>query len=430
MIRLRRWQPHLALVLTFLLSCTAAIPAHAAASTPAATPGPCIDGVLPHGALSKICIPSSGWNGDLVLFGHGYVAPNEPLQFANLQVGDVSLPDVMQQLGFAFATTSYRENGLAILPGVQDVIELVSAFGSQPVVRQAGGPRHTYMLGGSEGGLITTLLVERRPDLFTGALAACGPIGDFQAQINYIGDFRVLFDYFFPNVIPGSPIAPPPEVMADWTSKYVPAIQRALAAAPDNALQLISTSHAAIDPADLSTITQTALDVLWYSVFSTTDAAQKLGGNPYGNRHTFYTGSTNDVLLNLRVEREDASPRALAAVGAYQTSGRLTKPLLTLHTTGDDVIPFGHEILYALKVQATGSSRNLGVLPVFRYRHCNFTAGELLFGFAELVQATSGPAAAVMSNRADVQKARTDFERNRGRPLPGGAARGAVAPPR
>jgi len=29
----------------------------------------------------------------------------------------------------------------------------------------------------------------------------CGPIGSFQQQIDYLGDARVLFDYFFPGVL-------------------------------------------------------------------------------------------------------------------------------------------------------------------------------------------------------------------------------------
>ena len=40
--------------------------AHAAAE-PAATPGACAQGALPAGALVDICVPSSGWNGDLVI---------------------------------------------------------------------------------------------------------------------------------------------------------------------------------------------------------------------------------------------------------------------------------------------------------------------------------------------------------------------------
>ena len=65
------------------------------------------------------------------------------------------------------------------------------------------------MTGVSEGGLITALAIEQRPDVFDGGLSTCGPIGDFSQQINYFGDFRVLFDYFFPGVMPGSPISIP-----------------------------------------------------------------------------------------------------------------------------------------------------------------------------------------------------------------------------
>ena len=52
-------------------------PAPAVAADP--VPGPCLLGRLPHGALSLICTPTSGWNGDLVVFAHGYVACNAPL---------------------------------------------------------------------------------------------------------------------------------------------------------------------------------------------------------------------------------------------------------------------------------------------------------------------------------------------------------------
>ena len=157
-------------------------------------PGPCRDGVLPSGALGRICVPIAGWNGQLVVFAHGYVAFNEPLAFYHLQLPDgTDIPTLVQGLGFAFATTSYRQNGLAILEGVDDIRELVAAF------RVAvGTPGRTYLTGVSEGGAVTALLAERSPQLFTGALATCGPIGSFRYQVDYVGDFRVLFDYFFP----------------------------------------------------------------------------------------------------------------------------------------------------------------------------------------------------------------------------------------
>jgi hypothetical protein len=350
------------------------------------TPGECQDGVLPSGALSRICIPATGWNGDLVIWAHGYTAHNEPVDFQNLILPDGTyLPDLVQKLGFAFATTSYRTNGLVILEGADDIRELVSVF--PDVAGRA--PRHTYMTGASEGGIITTLLVEQSPELFSGGLACCGPIGDFQKQLNYLGDFRVLFDYFFPGVIPGSPITIPQEVIDNWDTVYMPAVMDELADNPEAFLQLIKTSKATIDQNDLDDATESAAGLLWYNVFATNDAADKLDGNPYSNRGRWYRGSENNLDLNRSVERFTADPAALTEITKYQTTGNVTIPLVTLHTTGDEIVPFWHEVLYFEKVSTSGSV-SVTQLPVKRYGHCNFTTSEVLAAFGLLILQVTG----------------------------------------
>ena len=105
-------------------------------------------------------------------------------------------------LGYAYATTSYRANGLVADLAVEDVAQL-----AQEVRRRfRPDPVRTYVVGVSEGGLVAALTAERHADLFDGAVAACGPVGDFTAQIDYFGDFRVVFDHYFPGVIPGDPM--------------------------------------------------------------------------------------------------------------------------------------------------------------------------------------------------------------------------------
>src|SRR5256885_305435 len=107
----------LCVVATVLLS--SGIVAAPAGAHAAPTPGPCQDGTLPSGALSRICIPSTGWNGDLVVWAHGYVDATQPITFYHLDLpGGLYLPALVQSLGYAFATTSYRKNGLAVLEGV------------------------------------------------------------------------------------------------------------------------------------------------------------------------------------------------------------------------------------------------------------------------------------------------------------------------
>jgi len=349
------------------------------------TPGECQDGVLPSGALSRICIPTTGWNSDLVIWAHGYIAYNEPLNFQHLTFDGIYLPDLVQRLGFAFATTSYRTNGLAILEGADDIRELVAAF-----TDVAGdSPRHTYMTGASEGGLITTLLVEQSPELFSGGLACCGPIGDFEKQISYMGDFRVLFDYFFPGIIPSSPISIPQEVIDDWEAVYVPAITDELADTPGAFLQLIRTSKAPMDRVNLDEAIEPAVDLLWYNIFGTNDAASKLDGNPYGNRGHWYWGSENDLKLNLSVQRFIADPAALDELANYQTTGNMTIPLVTIHTVGDEIVPFWHELIYSEKVNTKGKG-SVTQIPVFRHGHCNFTAGEVLAAFGLLILQVTG----------------------------------------
>src|SRR5262249_25466776 len=110
-----------------------------------------------------------------------------------------------------------------------------------------------------------------------------------------------------------------------------------------------------------------------------------LGGHTFDNRDRVYSGSSNDVELNRRVHRFNAQKTALSALQGYETSGNLNKPLVTLHTTGDHVIPYAlHEPPYLGKVlsQAKGSFLAQYAPPTFG--HCTFTPSDLLTAFSDL----------------------------------------------
>jgi alpha-beta hydrolase superfamily lysophospholipase len=327
------------------------------------------------------------WNKHLVVFAHGYVSPEEPvgIPYDQLMLDDTSIPEIVTGLGFAFATTSYRRNGLAVVEGVDDVTELVRHFAGQK-----SQPDHVYLVGGSEGGLVTALALEQAPGTFSGGLAACGPIGDFGRQVDYWGDFRVLFDYFFPGLLPGKATDVPKRVRARWESHYLPRIRDAFAASPERLDQLLRVSRAPFDPNNPETKIETALGILWYNVFATNDAGKRLGGNPYDNSRRLYLGSGNDFWLNLLVDRYHADVGALAEIEQhYETGGKLAAPLVTLHTTADPIVPHWHEPLYSLKAAASSGRRHTH-LPVFRYGHCSFRAEEALVAFVLLVLKVEG----------------------------------------
>jgi pimeloyl-ACP methyl ester carboxylesterase len=345
-------------------------------------------GTQTDGAVYDLYMPeTSCWNGNLVVFAHGYVAPGLPIGVPQdqLTIGGLSLPATFNQLGYGFAASSYDKNGLAIVQGVNDTEDLV-----QNILRPQLKPNRVYLIGASEGGLVTVLSAEQLPHVYNAAGAACGPIGSFQGQINYLGDFRVIFDYFFPGVIPGSPISITPEVMTDWTTVYEPKILAALEANPSAAAQLIKVTGAAVT-SDPTTVGETVLGILWYNVFATNDATATLGGSPYDNHNRIYLGSSNDLLLNLKVPRFTAVPAALAAVAAhYETSGRLTMPTVTIHTTLDPIIPYWQEPLYTVKTIAAGTFLQRTPIPVAAYGHCAFSGTDVLAAFAIIVFRDTG----------------------------------------
>lgn len=358
---------------------------------PARAQSTCTDGMQASGAVYRICTPPPGaWNGDLVVFAHGYVAPGEPIGIPEdqLELGDDYLPDIITGLGYGFAMSSYSVNGLAILPGLADTVDVVQVFS-----QQVGVPNRVYLTGASEGGLITTLGVEQRVDVFDGGLSTCGPVGDFRQQIDYWGDVRVLFDYFFPGVIPGSAVQIPPEVMDGWEATYRPAAEAALRGDPSKTAQLLVTGRVPHNPADLESGVSAVLQVLWYNVFATNDGIAKLGGQPFDNQRRRYLGSADDLALNAGVARFAADQAALAEISrAYQTAGRLAVPQVLLHTVGDPVVPYWHQPQYRQKIIASGSAALHRIIRTPAFSHCGFAKEEVLAAFGLLVaQVTGGP---------------------------------------
>jgi poly(3-hydroxybutyrate) depolymerase len=122
----------------------------------AVTPG-CRDATLPSTARYRVCFPQT-WNGELVVYAHGYVAAEEPLALPDDQVGGQSVSQVVNSLGYAYATTSYRSNGLVADLAVDDVAELVTEIRT----RFTPDPARTFVVGFSEGGLVAALVAERR----------------------------------------------------------------------------------------------------------------------------------------------------------------------------------------------------------------------------------------------------------------------------
>jgi pimeloyl-ACP methyl ester carboxylesterase len=372
----------------------------AAVSTAEITGGCDPDTTQPNGAIYRFCVPP-GWTAGegLLVYAHGYVFFNEPLEIPEDQLcfgepGDLTcVNEVVNDFGIAFGVTSYPTNGLAVLPAIDDVVNMVDVFSTT-----YGTPGITLLAGVSEGGLVTTLATEQYPETFDGGLAACGPIGDWVEQINYFGDFRVLFDYYFPGIIPSQVVTIPQWLIDDWTNNnYFVNVVEPLIFDPGSAFsltELLATSSLPHLPGVTETIRTAVEDVMAYNVLATNESMEKLGGNPFDNVTRVYTGSVDNGALNAGVKRFSADPAALIAMEAYETSGDLARPLVTLHTSLDQQVPQWHEPLYREKVlgQHTWMWHVNQPVPVDNYGHCNFDATlEVLPAFFTLLSLVADP---------------------------------------
>ena len=72
----------------------------------------------------------------------------------------------------------------------------------------------------------------------------------------------------------------------------------------------------------------------------------------------------------------------------YTPTGKLTRPLLALHDSGDPLVPAYSANEYALAAARTGHGDNLVQQYVVREGHCVFTPAEIGQAFEELVQWT------------------------------------------
>src|SRR6516164_9093815 len=121
-----------------------------------------------EGGLYRIEIPDA-WNGELVLYAHGYVAA-QGQNGSTLRVGNHTIREHLIKEGFAWAASSYRCNGYVPGQGLVDTMALVDLF-----TKSNGGraPQRTYLTGTSMGGHVTVLGMHEFPTSFAGGLAMC-----------------------------------------------------------------------------------------------------------------------------------------------------------------------------------------------------------------------------------------------------------------
>jgi pimeloyl-ACP methyl ester carboxylesterase len=331
------------------------------------------------GGLYRIEIPEK-WNGDLVLFAHGFVTNSGP-NGSTLRVGNHRFRDHLVKEGYAWAASSYRCNGYVPGQGLVDTMLLSDLF------KQTNGgraPARTYLTGESMGGHVTLLGMQEFPTAFAGGLAMCpaGPeLFDFYAAMSAAAEVVTGVQFHADSV--QQDLAKMTEVVGkppDYTDKgrELASIEIQVSGGPRPFAMEGLTSR-------------------FVANFGTSQAAL-LGSTTPSNRavdtaHIRYAigdgfGLSADT-LNAKVRRKTGDPDMRGANGPYEEvvpfDGKIRRPLMTMHGTGDLYVPIFLEQTLKRAVKAAGNDALL-TQRVYRIgAHCQFSQPEMTKAFDDLV---------------------------------------------
>lgn len=340
------------------------------------------------GSSYALFVPDA-WNGELVVYAHGYVQPHEPLSFPDREFA--GLRDWLLVNKFAVAYSSYSHTGYAVKDGAIRTHQLNGLF-----EESFGDPARTYLFGISMGGLVADLLSERYAAQYDGTLAACGVMGGGMMSATYVANFRVLFDHFFPGVLPGSLYSMPDDYLVirpDPAAGYPGspgfwAIYNAVLGNPARAVEMAGMDQIQLAFHTPTELVTSFLHVLGYQVNGANALTAQLHGHGFfDNSATVYSGSTDDAAVNAGVARYSADPAAENYLQQwYEPTGRIQAPFVTIHTTRDPLVPVIAEDLFAARVAESGASDLLLQRTVDAFGHCGFGTADLPMAFLSLVQ--------------------------------------------
>ena len=390
-----------------------ALASSAVVTTPTSGPwAKIVEGEIGPGSLYALYVPpAEKWNGEIVYYAHG-IRPPEPYAPISLNDQDnfFAVRDALGAKGYAFAYSSFSENGLAVKDGAQRTHQLRGLVMSQ----LPSAPTRSYLAGYSLGALIAVELAEKFPTQYDGVLAMCGMVGGTPKELQYVGDVRALFDAYYPGVLPGNvtSVPSPPMSIADLQARVLRAITPT-ATNPGAALGLFAIASTAqtplafvpgdlTNPASLAsqTLVGSLITALYYQLLGTPDVVDRTHGHsPYGNSNTVYTAgrivapiaALEPVIAamvagsNQKVARYEIAPDAQNYLEKYYVpTGNLQIPVLSVHNVWDPLVPFFHEPAFGSAVAAAGASSMLLQRPVFNYGHCNFPTSTVVSSFETL----------------------------------------------
>jgi len=363
-----------------------------------ATGQPALSGEI-EGAAWIGQIPED-WNGDLVIYAHGYRGEESALT-----VDPAPEFEFLVEQGYAWAASSYRRNSYDPGIGVQDTQNLTTMM--QELLSERGQLDRTYIAGMSMGGHVTVAAIEKYPSLYQGALPMCGVVGDVE-----------LFDYFLDYNFGAAAIAGLPSTFempaAEWTTTTAGDIKAVFSTDPKGAwaggrAQMQGESSPLTERGEVfksfvevgSGGERVTFDLAWIFWHGLADST----GNFF-----FNLGATDGTIANrpglvaqnidmsyqdeYGLDIDDQVKRQTAAkqnrnsdtrnLPATIVNGTPGVPVLSIHTTGDLFVPIEMQQIYAREVMENELSHLLVQRAIRDVGHCSFTDKEIQQSYTDL----------------------------------------------
>ena len=331
-------------------------------------------------AVYQIEVPDK-WNGDLVMYAHGFAGFGAQVA---VEPPPAALRKQLIAEGYAWAASSYSENGYAPGIGADDTLALKKQF-----EQTIGKPKRTYLAGASMGGNVVTLSLEHFPGEYDGALAVCGALGG-EEEIDYLMSWAAVAEF-----TSGVPL-PIGQGATKMTSVLLQQMSPALGSADNPTakgkqfIDIIRNLTGGPRPFFLEGFKDQAMAN--FGLLLLDPDRQSLSGRAATNEGVRYHISDGlgltDAAINAGIQRFIADPAARNAAkhpDAVPTTGKLSAPLLTLHGTGDLFVPVTQEVSYRQKADAAGKGDLLVQRLIRSAGHCKFSDQELTTAFHDLV---------------------------------------------
>jgi pimeloyl-ACP methyl ester carboxylesterase len=371
-------------------------------------------GKFSDGATYLIEVPED-WNGTLFLYSHGYTAPstlNPPTDN-----GDLLVRLYLLSHNYALAGSSYASTGWAIADALRDQIAVLDRFTS--LVDQ---PRRTIAWGHSLGGIITAGLVQNFPERFSGAVPLCGVMAGSIGLLNEWLDSAFAFKTLLASgselqVVnisdPTANGALAQQILSNAQATPQGQARLALAAALVDSSGWIdpfspqpsSTDYATLEANQF--VSLQGADFPFFFQFRA-ELENRAGGNPSWNTGVDYEKQLKrsvdyaevqalyklaGLSLNADLQVLNSATRIAAdpAAVTYLSrniifNGEIKVPVLTVHTTGDDLVNVQNEQAYAAVVLRAHADPFLRQTFVHRAAHCNFTSAETIAALEALIR--------------------------------------------